>query len=284
MLSFASIAIEFHSMTTQRHIHWRQQLSLRVAYQLLAVVLLALGLNAYLNYSNFDKTQRQLAESRVLVSSGDVKRAISGAMDLGLGLGEIANLRQIVEAGLESGKASEISEISVLGLGGGLLVSTSGAPGDWSGVGHWPVEKQQKEILRSLATDRFAIGLPLVNSFSVQTGWLIVAYDGQSQLIARERMRIVVLRDFGIAALLASVVVLVGVLLLTRRFSQGLLEVIDAQSSLRATSPEANQEFIQSKDEVDALGKACGKFRVQADVMEAFPGKSQPLENQGRTQ
>ncbi len=270
-------------MKSIRHIRWRQQLSLRVAYQLLAVVLLSLALNAYLNYSNFDKTQRQLAESRILVSSGDVKRAITGAMDLGLGLGEISNLNQIIEAGLDAGKASDISEISVLGVSGKLIASTSAVPGDWGSVTHWPVEKQQREVIRSLATDRFAIGLPLVNSFSVQTGWLVVAYDGQAQLAGRDRMRKVVLRDFGIAALLAATLVLVGVVLLTRRFSQGLHEVIEAQLNPSNASTKTDEPLVKSSEELDALAKACAQFRAQSDAVEAFQAKVNRSETEGGT-
>lgn len=201
-----------------------KRLSFRVASQLLAVVLLALALNAYLNYSNFDKTQRQLAESRILVSSGDVKRSISGAIDLGLSLGEIANLQEIIGVGLVGETEAGIIELSVLDTAGNTVASTAADPGIWNNVGSWPIKHQQKDILRSLATDRFALGIPLINPFSVQVGWLIVVYDGSQQLAARSTMRTIILRDFAMSAALAALLIMVGASVLTNSFVKTLFE------------------------------------------------------------
>jgi hypothetical protein len=269
-------------MRTNHRLPLKNRLSFKVAYQLLAVALLTLGLNAYLNYSNFDKVQRQLAESRVLVSSGDVKRAITGAMDLGLSLDEISNLRQIIQAGLETSKYSDVLEFSVLGLNGSVIASTAPEPGGWENVARWPVEKLQKESFRSLASDRFAIGLPLVNAFSVQTGWLVVAYNGQAQLIAREKMQVAVLKDFGLAALLASVVIFLGVQFLTRGFSRELNAVIDAQASSGSNCPAADEQTSISNDELDELMKACSRFQKTCEVLDAFKGNAEPTEKAGR--
>lgn len=237
-----------------------KRLVFRIATQMLGVVVAALLLNAYLNYSNFDKTQRQLAESRILVSTGEVKRAVSGALELGLSLEELSNLGEILQRGLDRGRAAGIEDLSILNNDGALIASSSATPPDWSGVESWPIERQQKETLRSLATDRFAIGMPLMNAFGEQSGWFIIAYDGQEQLRARSKMRDETLVNLLIALALAVCTLIVGVYWLTRPFLQGLAKIRAADAAgagaVDSQLAELASEYARFSRETSDLLKA----------------------------
>lgn len=215
-------------------------LTFRIAAQILLVVLTALSLIAYLNYSNFDKTQRQLAESRILVTAGEVKRAVSGALELGLSLDEISNLTDMLNQGLQSRGSTGVEDYAILNKQGALIATSAANPPDWSAVGSWPIERQQKETLRSLATDRFAVGIPLSNAFGDQSGWLIVAYDGSDQIKARGVMRKKIFEDLAISALIASLAMIVGISLITRPFIRNLNAVLKGVSGLPEPSAPDN--------------------------------------------
>lgn len=200
----------------------QRQLAQRIGLQIMAVVIIALAMSAYLNYSNFDKTQRQLAESRVLVAAGDVRRAIAGMLVMGLSLDEISNLSEILKVGMQSGQSGGITGVAVLDQAGRVIAQTHADYADWQkvadDVGSWPIEREQNQTLRSLATDSFAIGIPLANAVNEQVGWLVIDYDGTSQLAARKVIRTEILRDFAISGLLAAFLIMIGSMLLTRRF------------------------------------------------------------------
>ncbi|MGV0952965.1 MAG: hypothetical protein ACOYBR_01500 [Fluviibacter sp.] len=242
-------------MQRQESIPLLKRLTFRITAQILVVVVAALCLNAYLNYSNFDKTQRQLAESRILVSSGEVKRAISSALELGLSLEELSNLSEILHRGLASGKADGIKDLSILNNGGQIIASSSVTPPDWSNVASWPVERQQKESLRSLATDRFAIGMPLMSAFGDLSGWLIIAYDGSNQLDARTRMIKETLVNLLISIVLAMGLLSVGVYILTRSFVNGLARIGDPGLALDSQLAPLSTDYQRFVDETDALLK-----------------------------
>lgn len=244
-------------MAQQTPIPIANSLPFRIAIQLFGVVVAALLLSAYLNYSNFDKTQRQLAESRILVSIGDVKRAVSGALDLGLSLEEVSNLGEILQRGLESGMSAGVQDLSVLNNKGALIASSSLQPADWRGVETWPIERQQKETVRSLATDRFAIGIPLMNAFGEKTGWLIVAYDGIKQLQARQKMREETISNLLLAIALAFVVLSAGVYWLTRSFINGLAMIFALKklnsSPMDSQLVDLGVDYERFTTETDAL-------------------------------
>lgn len=234
-----------------------KRLAFRIAAQLFGVVVAALLLSAYLNYSNFDKTQRHLAESRILVSTGEVKRAVSGALELGLSLEEVSNLGEIVRRGLESGRAAGVQDISVLNKAGGVIASSSDQVQDWHSVESWPIERQQKETLRSLATDRFAIGIPLKNAFGDQSGWLIVSYDGSAQISARHKMQEETINNLMLAVGLAFCALSAGVYWLTRPFVDGLnrirkLQVVEV-STVDSQLTELAVDYKRFLVESDAL-------------------------------
>jgi len=192
-------------------------LAIRVALQMLAVVMVSLMLMAYLNYSNFDKTQRQLAQSRILVSSGEVIRAVSSVLELGLSLDEMSNLGEILQNGLQSGRSDGLQNLTILNNDGIAIASTSTDANHWNNINSWPIERQQKVVLRSLATDRFAVGVPLVNAFGSQSGWLIVAYDGTNQLAARKTVREGIFKDFAWSALAATLALVLGAVMVFRK-------------------------------------------------------------------
>jgi hypothetical protein len=192
-------------------------LAIRVALQMLAVVMVSLMLMAYLNYSNFDKTQRQLAQSRILVSSGGVIRDVSSVLELGLSLDEMSNLGEILQNGLQSGRSDGLQNLTILNNDGIAIASTSTDANHWNNINSWPIERQQKVVLRSLATDRFAVGVPLVNAFGSQSGWLIVAYDGTKQLAARKTVREGIFKDFAWSALAATLALVLGTVMIFRK-------------------------------------------------------------------
>lgn len=200
----------------------QKQLAQRIGRQILAVVIIALAMSAYLNYSNFDKTQRQLAESRVMVAAGDVRRAIGGMLVMGLSLEEISNLPEIMKVGMLAGQSGGMTGLAVLDQAGQVIAQTHADYADWQkvadNVGSWPIEREQNQTMRSLATDTFAIGIPLSNAVNEQVGWLVIDYDGSSQLAARKVIRTEILRDFAISGLLAAFLIMTGSMLLTRRF------------------------------------------------------------------
>lgn len=247
-------------MRTRETIPLKKRLTLRITGQISVVVVATLCLNAYLNYSNFDKTQRQLAESRILVTSGEVKRAVSGALELGLSLEELSNLNEILQRGMAQGKAVGIQDLTILNNAGQTIASSSATPPDWSNVESWPVQRQQKESLRSLATDRFAVGIPLMTAFGDQSGWLIIAYDGKSQLLARTMMLEETMANLTISVLLALGVLSLGVYLLTRHFVKTLGQIGAADVAEQSQLAPLVTDYQRFMDETDALLTAKPPF------------------------
>lgn len=232
-------------------------LRFRIGAQLFSVVFASMALSAYLNYSNFDKTQRQLAESRVLVSVSEVKRAISGALGLGLSLEELSNLSDILQRGLVSSQSAGVLDLSILNNQGDLVASSSSEKPYWGDVLSWPIERQNKETLRSLSSEHFAIGIPLMNSFSEQSGWLIVAYDGKEQLVARGKMLDELLIDLAIALAVALFSLVMGIYWLMNPFLTGLERVRDATAQkndcLDQQVNELSVEYSRFNKEVMAI-------------------------------
>jgi hypothetical protein len=182
---------------------------LKVCVAMTLVLCAALGLSVFLNYAKFDAAYIDMSRSRLLVLSQDVSNAVESGMALGLGIGELRNLQQIAER--VKAEAAEIRSVAVVDSRGAVVASSERViePPTLPAGQVAAILDDANAPWSAVEGAGALIGLPIMNSFQVPAGVVVVRDDAilESRIIDRPALA---------GHLLVSVagVVVIGVLLL----------------------------------------------------------------------
>ncbi len=193
----------------------------RLGVPISLIIALAIGLISFLNYYNYEKTYRQLNVSRITVVARDLRQAIEVGLNVGLAPKNNTQLDSALAAardhteGLrfaavidEQGKRQvEVGE-SAPNQGWLKRLESIGDASSWLGEDH----------------DTYQVGLPYRNSFGVTVGAVILGYDKAVIDRATAAMRLTLLANWLAAAVLLTVLTLLGVRWITRRLESELTQ------------------------------------------------------------
>lgn len=253
-----------------RHLPLHKRMSTRIALLVYAVVALALSLNAYLNIANFQKNQRELADSRVSVIGQDLQQNISYGLGLGLQLNEIQNLPALLKKSLAENGG--LVGLAVIDDRNQLVFSTDPAAAENGVQRHWKASGKQgakSTHLTARSEHYLSLGIPLKNGFGVDAGWLVIDYD-RSQLEIRNRSmaREVVLNLLLILGAVA-IVLLLGVYLFNRelvnslaRMESGMADIMEGKSP---TPIQGAESELEATFQTFAAKAAAGIGAAQGD-------------------
>jgi hypothetical protein len=206
----------------------------RLGVPIALIIALAIGLISFLNYYNYVKTYRQLNVSRITVVARDLRQAIE--VGLNVGLAPTSNTQLDKALATAKDKTNGLRFAAVVDEQGRRLVEVGEAP---------PAQEWQKRLAAVDDTgswlgedsDTYQVGLPYRNSFGVTVGAVVVGYDKAAIDRATAAMRLTLIADWLTAAVLLSVLALLGVWLVTRRLEAELAEADAALVNALAQGP-----------------------------------------------
>lgn len=193
---------------------------LRIGGLLVFVIALVLVLTSYLNYSNYRKTIVELNLTRNLVLAKDVRQTIESGLNIGLRPVENENLLPAIRAIARSHPG--IRYVAVINEQGGVI-----------GEGALPARAgaEWKTLVDNTAVDAYwnsgdnvtaQVGLVFVNGFDIKIGAVVIGYDMTAVESSAAAMFWKLVVDTFIVLTLMSIITLVAVYFLTRRFTRDL--------------------------------------------------------------
>ena len=195
-----------------------ERLRLKIGGALLAVLVLAMLVTATLSYLVYERTLSGLLVSRFDLIASELRGEIEASVDLGLPLGELDNVEQLMAK--RKATDEQIVGITIFDARGQIVFDSDRTArggrvaADWlQAVGAVP----QGQMAR--AVERYSVATPLVNSFGKLTGGVIIRYSDaylKAKLQAMlERLGEILLLAFAVSAFVATT----GVLILTERLA-----------------------------------------------------------------
>ncbi len=198
---------------------------LRLGVHISLIIALAVGMISFLNYYNFEKSFRELNVSRVSVVARDLRQAIE--VGLNIGLAPRDNLEFAREIAAAKERTVGLRFAAVIDEQGRRLLELGSADAEQD----WGLRLDGQGWLGE-DTVSYQIGLPYRNSFGLISGAIILGYDKAEIERATAKMRQALLMDWLIAVVAATLLVMLGTWLITRRLRH---ELDVAESALKAT-------------------------------------------------
>lgn len=204
----------------------------KILAALLMVSIVALATTATLGYFIYERTLSGLVMSRFEFIARELKRKVEAGLDLGLPLGELDNVNDLLSQEIATDNA--LVRLSVENARGIILFDTDAAhigsrsSSDWLDPDVATAKNSDVVVLES------EIGVPLVNSFGKIVGGLLVDYskdyyDGKRT----ETVRSVAATTL-IVLLLGSFIGSCGVLAISRRLDYAVMRLEAGLRSLLA--------------------------------------------------
>ncbi|KAF0815370.1 hypothetical protein IGB42_00451 [Andreprevotia sp. IGB-42] len=197
--------------------HW--PLWLQLGLPIALVVSMSVGLIAFLNFFNYQKSYRQLQLDRYLVLGKDVRQAIESGLNVGLD--PAANTRLEGLLGQLRQESAGVQFMAVVDEAGKQLVATGTLPAgqDWAVT---PASAPAQNDWQKQDDALYYLGLPYRNSFGVAIGSLVIGYPRSAIDNATTAMRLRLLRLWLLVSLAVFAVTPLAVWLLTRKMSREL--------------------------------------------------------------
>ena len=262
----------------QRHRIWW-----RIAALLCLVFAVMLGLQAFLNYSNYRKTYLNLNLSRHLVLAKDVRQTVESGLNLGLRptanvqlLGVLERISQR-QTGIEYvAIADDAGEVA----GSGALPALS--PADWralTGKADGDAGAGAGVYWQATGGQTMQLGMPFVNSFGGKAGVIVIGYQRAPLERTLARMRGKLALDYLATLALAALCVTGAVLVMTRRFAAELDRlagaIAGALAPATAQSQSANSVGNPAGDMADDVAQFIAISREAALAL-AAPAPAKP--------
>lgn len=219
----------------------RLPLTVKIAVTLVSIILVALALTLTLNYLKFERTLRNVTESRLGFIAADLDTRIEAVLDLGLELSSMNNVEGIIAIAMAD--EADLVGIDVFDGDGVILYSTQQ---DRVGTGiddRWRAAYRRAGDERWEADDpaNMITGTTLTSNFGAEVGGIALRYprvlfdarlDGMLRLLVRAATILIVLMAVIGAALTA--VILTGTTGSVRRVRDALDRFIDDPATARA--------------------------------------------------
>lgn len=259
-------------------------MSPRIATMTVFIIGFCLLVNAFLNFSNFQKSYTDMVRSRFVVVAKDIKQTTEYGLGLGLTLPEMRTLQSIVVE--TESKDDDVKRVMIFNAeGNSVYDSTQKLVGtkvseDW-------LSKDQKNkadtIWSSVDDMAYYLGLPLYNSFNAKVGTLVIGYSKtkiddklREMIISLGVVLIVILAGF-------AVIIFVGVYWFNRKLSNNLKSMEASMQNVLdngAISPgngaesEIEKDFAVFQEEsVNLLSRLNGAKRA-LDELEKMSGRT----------
>ena len=213
--------------------HW--PLGLQLGVPLTAIVILSIGLVAFLDYFNFQKSYGLLTQERYLVVGKDARQVVESGLNVGLSPEANQGLLPFFER--LQGNESGLRFIAVVDQAGRAQVGSGGLPDGqpWRRPAHGA--QDDGRTWQQQDANLFYLGLPFRNSFGVVIGSLVLGYERSEVDGPVQAMRGRLLRIWLLVSLAVALAAPYLVWWLTRRMSRDI--DLAAQAVDQALAPQA---------------------------------------------
>jgi hypothetical protein len=237
--------------------HWPLWLQLSVPVAL--VMILSIGLVAFLNDFNFQKSDSALTEQRYLVLGKDARQVVEAGLNAGLDPALNQGLPLLFDQLRE--RTPGLLLVAMTGPDGKAVLSSGDRLADLPLVPAGAAKDDGVGWRRQTAGILF-IGLPVRNSFGVGVGALVLGYERDSAELAARAMRAKLLRSWLLVSLAIALLTPLLFWLLTRRMSRELAEAahaveraLDEQAPQLPPLPASGQELAEDLDRIIAVSR-----------------------------
>jgi len=236
----------------------------RLGFHISLIIALAIGLISFLNYYNFEKSYRELNVARVSIVARDLRQAIE--VGLNIGLAPRDNLQLAREIAAAKDRTEGLRFATVIDENGRRLVEAgiAATDQDWQqrlGGNGWFGEDG----------DSYQIGFPYRNSFGLISGAIILGYDKAAINHATAKMRNALLTDWLVSVACASLLIMLGTWLFTRRLrheldlaENALLTGLSNETLPNPHLPILGKEVEQGIPDLISKNKALGHALPEA--------------------
>jgi hypothetical protein len=202
----------------------------KIAAALLLVLIAALTTTAALSYFIYERTLSGLVTSRFEFIAEELKRKIEASLDLGLPLGELENMSELLRQEMLTDDA--LVGLTIQNTRGIIVFDTDASRIGAKSASPWLEVMTRPESKRSdISIQESNIGVPLVNSFGKVTGGLLVSFSKAYYDDKRAGTIGNIVEITLIVLLLSSFIGLCGVLTISRPLEYALVRL---EASLRA--------------------------------------------------
>ena len=190
----------------------------KIAAALLLVLLTALTATAIMSYLIYDRTLSGLVTSRFEYFAIELKRKIEAGLDLGLPLGELDNIDELLRQELLTDRA--LVALSVINARGVVLFDTDTTHIGRKSESDWlqPGTPQATIVVPVSETE---LGIPLFTSYGKLAGGLRVQFSKKHYDEKRSATLRTIAEFACVVLLLAGIVGVSGVLVITRPLPPG---------------------------------------------------------------
>jgi hypothetical protein len=237
----------------------------KILVALLMVLITALTTTATLGYFIYERTLSGLVTSRFEFIAMELKRKVEAGLDLGLPLGELENVNDLLRQEIFTDKA--LVRLSIENARGIILFDT-----DTSRIGKssspWLDSSVQAGPKRSdMLVREPKIGVPLVNNFGKVVGGLLVDYS-KDYYDSKRAGTIRNVAEATLLVLLLSVFIgTCGVLAISRRLDYAVIRLDAGLRSIRARTSEEGEPL-----DTDIEAEIVTFERKVLDVVAALEG------------
>lgn len=196
----------------------------KILAALLMVTIIALTTTATLGYFIYERTLSGLVTSRFEYIATELKRKVETGLDLGLPMGELENVNELLRQEILTDNA--LLRLSIENARGIILFDTEAARIGTKSASAWletltQVGSQSSDVL----VRDSEIGVPLVNSFGKIVGRLLVSYSKSYYDSKRAETIRNVAETVLIVLLLSGFVGSCGVLAISRRLDYAVMRL-----------------------------------------------------------
>lgn len=204
----------------------------KILAALLMVSVIALATTATLGYFIYERTLSGLVVSRFEFIARELKRKVEAGLDLGLPLGELENVNDLLSQEIATDNA--LVRLSVESARGIILFDTDASRIGSRSSSDWLDQNMGTAKNSDVIVRESEVGVPLVNSFGKVVGGLLVDYskdyyDGKRAETVRN-----VAATTLIVLLLSSFIGSCGVLAISRRLDYAVMRLEAGLRSLLA--------------------------------------------------
>jgi len=209
------------------------------------VVSFAVLLTAFLTYFNFSRSYSDITQARYIVLGGDLKKSIEYSLNVGVNIDELRNAQALVE-----GFASKNADIAVLQIVSenkevlyGKDKATLGAKSLVSMKDSMLIDNSDYRIVK--ADNIIVLSMPIFNNFSAKVGELRIGYSNQLENKYLDKTRWFLLQHSILSISIVSMLVLILVYFITKKFRKRLADMGYALAHLMDDSHHDPDEITE---------------------------------------
>ena len=205
-------------------------ISFKLSGAIVSILAGSLLIISFLNYFNFTKDLQIFVTSRFEVLSKDLKGTIEYGLNLGLGLGDLKTIQEILE---EKNNEQDINNLLVTNNQGKMLFHSDPAKLKDDMTFHWYQLFKSNNITSMMSSvtiedkDNYLLVTPLINNFNVKVGSLILSYPQAVIKQPQKEMISFLIYRFAVVFVGGSIVVFLVIRLFFKHFFANILRILE---------------------------------------------------------